>query len=94
MTDAGLLSRIRFREPTKHLAEKGLVAWCDVQHGALWVHGVELRRTAAGALAISFPPAREFRGRLSCSARPASDAARNVLQREIIAAAAREGWLR
>ncbi len=92
--DSQMLSCIRFRAPTQTLADKGLIAWADFEHGLIGLHGIEVRRRVDGILTISFPPARTLNGRLSCSAKPISDRARQVIQCEIIAAAAREGWIR
>ena len=93
MLDSPMLSRIQFRAPTEQLAQKGLIAWCDCEHGLIRMQGIEVRRTRRGELTISFAPSRTINGRLSCAAKPVSDPARRVIQAEVLAAAAREGWL-
>ena len=91
--DSQLVSRIRFRAPSALLAGSGLIAWCNFQHGLVRLYGIELRRTMVGEYAISFPPSRVVGDRVSCAAKPVSDPARRAIQAEVLAAAAREGWL-
>ena len=47
-----MLSRIRFRAPTRALADKGLIAWADFEHGLVSLHGIEVRRRLDGILTI------------------------------------------
>jgi hypothetical protein len=87
-----MVTGIRLRQPTRALAERGLIAWVDCQHGLLLLQGIEVRRTLAGELVISFPPTRQVRGRLSCAAKPVSDQARRAIQADIFAEMTRQGW--
>jgi len=94
MADTCQLTGIRFRRAPERLAATGLLAFVDCDHGLITLRGIELRRTRDGETTISFAPARAIHNRWSCWARPISDPARRAMQREIVAAAVREGWIK
>lgn len=62
----------------------GLLGFLSVTYGSLVLDGITLRRTADGRLALSFPARTDRSGKRHSFIRPADDAARRAIEREIL----------
>lgn len=62
----------------------GLLGFLSISYGALVLDGVVLRRTADGKFALSFPARTDRSGRRHAYIRPVDDAARQVIERELL----------
>ena len=80
--------KIRVRtwaDATDAEARTGLIAYLSVTYGALVLDGIALRRTAEGRFALSFPERTDRAGRRHAIVRPADAAARQEIERQILA---------
>ena len=62
----------------------GMLGYISVFIGNLVLDGIVLRRTADGRFALSFPARTDRAGRRHAIVRPADDAARQAIEREIL----------
>lgn len=62
----------------------GLLGFISVEYGSLVLDGICLRRSAAGKFILSFPARTDRAGKRHSYVRPASDAARKAVEREIL----------
>ena len=63
---------------------KGLLGWISVEYGSLILDGITLRRTLDDRFALSFPSRSDRDGRRHAFVRPADDAARQQIERELL----------
>lgn len=62
----------------------GLLGFLSVTYGSLVLDGITLRRTADRRLALSFPARVDRAGRRHAFIRPADDAVRQEIERELL----------
>ena len=62
----------------------GLLGFLSVRYGDLILDGITLRRTANGRFALSFPARTDRAGKRHSYIRPASDEARQAIERELL----------
>ncbi len=62
----------------------GLLGFLSVNYGNLVLDGITLRKTADGRFALSFPTRTDRAGRRHAYVRPANDAVRQEIERELL----------
>jgi hypothetical protein len=77
---------VRFVPASPRDRGTGLMGFVSCEIGLLRVHGLALRRTRSGRLALSFPCPRDRRGREHVVVRPLDDRARRVVETQVFEA--------
>ena len=78
---ARVLSATRARDDQR---ATGLLAWLTIETDRLVLDGVQLRRTLDGRHVLSWPARRDAKGGKHAVVRPADDASRVALEREVL----------
>ncbi len=84
---------VRIRAWTRGSAEdeqRGLLGYLSLTYGDLVIDGVTARRTADGRMTLSWPERRDGQGRRHPVVKPASDEARQRIEKAIFGAAVSE----
>lgn len=85
-----MIGSVRFKRGTDADFARGLLAYVRVEYGDLVIDGLTLRRTLEGSLSISWPKRRDRGGNQHAIVRPLTDAARQDVERAILAAMRRQ----
>jgi len=81
------IDHVQLRAASKEDQSNGLTGWVSFTvSGALRVQGVALRRTRGGRRVLSFPARRDRNGHQHDFLRPLHDAARQAIERQVLAA--------
>lgn len=95
MTDSYEVTDVVFSPATAHEGARGLIGYVRLRLGGrLRLDGLTLRRTASGAMTVSFPVRRDRQGRSHTLVRLLGEDMRADFERQVIAALRAQGALR
>jgi DNA-binding cell septation regulator SpoVG len=80
-----VIRNIQFTPASDREAQRGLLAYVQLEYGLLLLDGVTLRRTTEGGLTLSWPERRDRHGRRHTLLRPIDDKARLDIEAAVLA---------